>query len=129
MVHVAIMDKETINKILNGSKTIESRFSKNKITPYQKVSIGDTIYLKETGKDIIATFLVDRVVYFDNITPDIMKVIREKYGKFINASDDYWNLKNDTNYGTLIYIKNPISIKPIKFNKKGRAGFVSKNNI
>jgi hypothetical protein len=129
MEHVAIMDKDTINKILNGTKTIESRFSKNKITPYQKVSIGDTIYLKETGKDIIATFLVDRVVYFDNLTPDMMKDIRERYGKSINAPDDYWNLKSDTNYGTLMYIKNPKSITPIKFNKKGRAGFVSKNNI
>lgn len=36
--------------VLNGKKTIESRWSMHKIAPYDKENIGDLILLKETVK-------------------------------------------------------------------------------
>lgn len=125
MNHIAVMDKGTINKVLNGTKTIESRFSKNKIAPYQKIEVGDTIYLKESGGNITAAFTADKVLYFDNLTQKKVNEIRTTFGHLINANNDYWEIKKDANYGTLIYIKNPIRVTPVKINKKGRSGFVS----
>ena len=48
MFHIAILRKKYFNLILSGKKTIESRFSYNKIAPYKQVEVGETIYLKES---------------------------------------------------------------------------------
>jgi ASC-1-like (ASCH) protein len=52
MEHLMIVKKKYFNLIISGKKTIETRWSKNKITPYEKVKIGETILIKESGKPI-----------------------------------------------------------------------------
>lgn len=126
MKHLAIMDKQTINMIMSGEKIIETRFSKNKISPYQKLSIGEKVYLKESGRETIAVFEIDKFIYFKDLNSDKIKLIKSKYNNLVKAPDIYWELKENSNYGTLIYIKKPHKLdKPIKINKKGRQGFVS----
>ena len=130
MEHLAIMDNKTINMILNKEKLIETRFSKNKITPYNKVKPGDLIYLKASGKDITAYFEVDRVVYYENLDASKIDKLKEYFNNLIKAPDSYWQMKLSSNYGTLIYIKNSNNLdKPIKINKKNRQGFVSYSSI
>lgn len=130
MEHLAIMDKQTINMILNGEKTIETRFSKNKISPYNKVKTGEIVYLKESGKDIMASFEIDKVDFYNSLTNDKIKKMKNEFNCFIKAPDEYWYIKSDSNYGTLIYIKNPHKlVKSMKINKKGRQGFVSYEKI
>ncbi|KKQ35404.1 MAG: hypothetical protein US51_C0006G0001, partial [Microgenomates group bacterium GW2011_GWA2_37_6] len=53
MKHLAIFKGDGAEKILTGKKTIESRFSKNKIAPYGVVSAGDLVYMKLSGGAII----------------------------------------------------------------------------
>jgi predicted transcriptional regulator len=125
MVHLAIMDRKTIEMILAGEKVIESRFSKNKITPFNKVSVGETVYLKESGKDIVASFEIEKIIFYDNLIPEKVNWIKEKYNNLIKAPTSYWNYKLSSKYGTLMYIKNTKEIKQIKISKKNRQGFVS----
>lgn len=129
MEHLAIMDRETINKILDGKKTIESRFSKNKITPYNRVKKGEIVYLKESGGDILATFEIDKALFFDNLDNKKILEIKNSYNKSINAPDDYFNYKSNCKYGTLIYIKNPKAIVPITIYKNNRLAFLTVNSI
>ena len=56
MDHVAILRKAKVSRgdnllqdILDGTKTIESRWYVNKISPWDKIKSGDTVYLKEFG--------------------------------------------------------------------------------
>ncbi len=70
--------------VLSGKKTIESRWSMNKVAPYGKVSIGDKILLKETGKDVTAIAIVKDVKYYE-LTPEIVEEIRLCYGKQIGT--------------------------------------------
>lgn len=129
IIHLAIMDKETINMILSGKKTIESRFSKNKISPFNKVTVGETVYLKESGKEIVASFEIKQIEFYDNLTTQKVEYIKKKYNKFINAPDSYWNCKLNSNYGTLMYVENVEKIEPIKILKKGRQGFASYDKL
>lgn len=48
--HIAILRQPFFNMVLNGEKTIESRWSLNKVAPFNKISSGDEILLKETAK-------------------------------------------------------------------------------
>lgn len=130
MEHIAIMNSDVyITKILNGEKIIESRFSKNKITPFNKIKQGDIVYLKSNGKNIMAKFEVDKVLYFENINTIMMEEIENKYNNLIVAPKEYWDYKRGSKYGTLIYIKNPQIIDPIKIIKKNRQAFISVENI
>ena len=124
MNHLAIMDdKKYIDKILNKEKTIESRFSKNKISPYKKIKPNDVVYLKVSGSNkIVAKFEVSKVLFFEKF--DIQD-IKHKYNKFICAPDFYYIKKKYSKYATLIYIKNPCLIEKKEIIKKNRLAFVS----
>ena len=52
MDHLAILAKKRnlLPKIISGEKTIESRWYKFKKTPYNNISIGDTVYFKDSGE-------------------------------------------------------------------------------
>ena len=47
--HLAILAPGWIEPILDGTKTIESRFTKVRCAPYGKVHAGDLVYMKESG--------------------------------------------------------------------------------
>ena len=66
--------------VLSGEKTIVSRWSMNKVAPFEKVNVGDEILLKEFGKDVTATAIVKDVQYYE-LTPEIVEEIRLHYGK------------------------------------------------
>jgi hypothetical protein len=129
MEHIAIMDKPTIDKIINGQKLIESRFSKNKITPYHNIEKDDTVYLKKSGGDITASFKVKDVIFFENLDKNKIEKIKDKYNALIKAPLEFWNLKKDSRYATLIFIRSPKFLKPISIVKKNRQAFVSCNSI
>ena len=68
MNHVAIMNKrfgDLIPKILSGEKKIESRWSKNKISPWNKIKVGDVVYFKNSGGPVVAMAEVSRVEQFE----------------------------------------------------------------
>lgn len=60
MNHLAIIRRNSLDKILDGTKTVESRFSKQ-LPPAWKCEPGDIIYFKETGGDIRCIALVGKV--------------------------------------------------------------------
>ena len=124
MNHLAVMDDiKYINKIVDKEKVIESRFSKNKISPYEKIEPNDTVYLKVSGSNkILAKFEVEKVVFLKDFN---LEIVKNKYNKLICAPDSYFLSKKDSKYATLIYIKNPCLIKPINIIKKNRLAFVS----
>lgn len=110
--------------ILDGSKTIESRFSMNKIAPYNKVNIGDEILLKETGKDVTASAIVKMVKYYE-LTPEIVEDIRIEYGKEIGIDKfEDWQTTLTKKYCTLIWLKDVKRIEPIKVPRSNGAGWL-----
>lgn len=126
MDHIAIMSKDfgnLIEKILNGSKKIESRWSKHKIAPWKKVVKGDIVYFKNTGKQVTACAEVNKILEFEDLNPKKIHKILDKWGK-----EDGINVENFENtykwalskkYCTLIFISNPKRVKPFKINKSG----------
>lgn len=100
MKHIAILRQPFYDMILSGEKTIESRWSKNKIAPYMQVQKEDVIFLKETGKNVTAKAIVEKVEFYE-LTPDIAEEIREKHGKEIGIDKfDDWNKYLQKNFCT-----------------------------
>lgn len=138
MVHIAIMKKSWgfIPKILSGEKTIESRWYKNKVCPWDKINIGDKIYFKNSGEPVAIQVVVSKYIQFSDLTPTKINEILNKYHEEIgiskNEKNNFFEKVKDKKYCILIFIKNPIKTKPFEINKKGfgmMSAWVSVNNI
>ena len=124
MRHLAILRQPFLNMILSGEKTIETRWSMHKIAPYNKLSIGDEILLKETSKDVIATAKVKDFKYFE-LTPHIADEIKQKYGKEIGVYKfENWENYRNKKYCTLIWLENVEKVKPFKVKRSNGAGWI-----
>ncbi len=126
MKHLAIFKGDGAENILNGKKTIESRFSKGKIAPFGIISKGDLVYIKTSGGEIIGQFRVTKVIFFDGLNFEDLEYLKEKYGKEIASDEAYWLKVKDSKYGSLIFIGSCTRFitSPIKVPKKDLRGWV-----
>ena len=124
MQHIAILKQPFFYMVLSGEKTIESRWSMVKVAPYKKVSVGDKILLKETGKDVTATANVKKVQFYE-LTPEIVEDIRIKYGKQIGTDKfEDWKSTLQKKYCTLIWLDEVTPVAPIKVKRSNGAGWI-----
>lgn len=128
---MAIMHKSTIEAILSGKKTVETRFSKNKIVPYCQVSAGDVIYMKLPGGEIVGQCRARKAFYFEGLAPEDVDKIFKDYSKEIsvgNKEEDekYRQEKKNSNFGTLIFISESerFITSPIKIKKRDLRGWM-----
>lgn len=129
--HLAILHKSAIDAILSGTKLIETRFSKAKIVPFGAVSIGDLVYMKAPGEEIIGQFRVKKVFFFEGLDEKDVEKIFTDYGQQISVGsqaedEDYFRQKRDSKYGTLIFIgeSERFITSPIRFKKSDMRGWV-----
>lgn len=104
---------DLIPRILNGRKKIESRWSKNKIAPWDKVKPNDTVYFKNSGGPVIAKAAVSKVLQFDNLNPVKIKKILDKWPLVT------YEWAKNKRYCVLIFLKNPHRVISFKINKTG----------
>ncbi len=124
MKHIAILRQPFFNMVMSGEKTIESRWSMNRVAPFNKVKVGDVIYLKETGKDVTASAKVKQVNYYE-LTPQKVEEIRIKYGKEIGTDKlEDWQSTLQKKYCTLIWLEDVKKIKPVKVPRSNGAGWL-----
>ena len=129
MDHIAIMKKSLnfIPLIIEGTKTIESRWYKNKVNPWNKININDNVYFKNSGELINIKAQVYKVIQYDHLNEVTVKNIINTYGQSIGLNtldqqslETLYNNYSMKNYCILIFL-NEIKIldKPIKINKNG----------
>ena len=127
--HLAILTPGWIELILDGSKTIESRFTKVRCAPFGKVHEGDSVYLKEGGGLVKGIFTVAKVETHENLDKSGIQAIYERCGQDIFCQSftqffppDKWLASK---HATLIYVSNPIEFDfPIPYRQKGRSAWL-----
>jgi len=125
MDHLAIMKKSwgLLPKVLTGEKTIESRWYKNRYSPWDKIKKGDIVYFKNSGEPVTVKAEVSNVLQFSNLNPNKVKEILNKYGikdgLGIDDIDKYYEMFKDKNYCLLVFLDNHEKIKRFNINKTG----------
>ena len=123
--HLAIFIGDYIEKIFRGEKTIEGRFSNNKILPYCAVKKGDEILLKQSGGMIVGRAMVDNALYYEGLDSEAIGKLRKEYSKELRVDDYFWQSKTSAKYASLFFLKNPERfLTPIKDKKKDRRAWV-----
>lgn len=125
-IHLAVMIEPYLSRILGGEKTIESRFSFNKIVPFKKVNEGEIIILKKSGGPIVALFEAGTVRFFEfcNRKETSISSIKEKYNDRLQIEDEFWNTKISSKYATLIDVQNLLRIDPISIKFRNRQSWI-----
>lgn len=125
--HLAILNQPYLNLILNGTKTIESRFSRVRCAPYGVIEKGDIVLLKKNGGPVLGEFTVSKIETFSNLSISEMEGIEKKHGKEIATyiDNDFWGRRQGCKYATLMWVSNVIQYdKPYSYPKKDRRGWV-----
>lgn len=110
-------------KILTGEKTIESRWYKNKYSPWDKINKGDIVYFKNSGEPVTVKTEVFDILQHAGLKPEMVREILQEYGAKnglgINEIDKYYEMFKEKNYCLLIFLKNPEKIEPFEIDKSG----------
>jgi predicted transcriptional regulator len=129
--HLAIFTPTALKQILSGTKTIEGRFSKNRIAPFCQVSVGDLVYIKLAGEEIVGRFIVKKVINFENLDQSDWSVIAQHYAAQLSLAGEQdiqqFRLDHkDAKYATLIFIDQveQFITSPIRIPKSDRRGWV-----
>jgi len=126
--HLAIMRQPFMNNILNGSKTIESRFTKVKCAPYNRINNKDIIIFKESPGNIVAVASIKNVDFYSELDEnDVIRLIQEN-SEALTADDNFIELKKNSKYITFVHLDEIISIPSIKLiGKNDMRGWVILN--
>lgn len=122
--HLAVLNQPYLDRILDGEKTIESRFTINRVAPYKIVQPGDVLFLKESAGYVKGLISVKEVKYFENMVPGEARDLIRLNQLALTVDEAFINLKQNSRYATLIHIGEILSIEPLEITKKDRRAWV-----
>lgn len=123
-VHLAVMQEPYLSFILSGQKTIESRFSINRIAPFNRVRKRDILLLKRSAGEIMGICEVNQV-WFYKLNPNSWTELVDRFSEGICPVDSsFWLSKSRADYATLMQVRHVKPIEGVKFHKADRRGWV-----
>lgn len=125
-LHLAILQPPYLDLIVRGKKTIESRFNIKRAAPFGKISTGDLVLLKETGKPVTYYFFAASVALFD-LTRDPVEFLQQEYSDDIAPQDPeaFWHARESSKYATLVEVGERGSVDPLTVTKHDQRGWVT----
>jgi hypothetical protein len=121
--HLAIFTQPLFQFIIDGKKTVESRFSITRCAPYSQVKKGDVVFAKESGGPVKAIAEVGNVWFYE-LDDDELGVIKTRFGRMLCVNDEFWRSKATCSYATLMCFSKVRPIEPVECEKKDRRGWV-----
>ena len=110
---------------LEGSKTVESRFSRHRIAPYGAVHSGDVVLLKRSAAKTVTGICIVRKVWFYQLNSDKLELIRNYFATALRADDySFWEKHKSARFATLMRIAEVYPLPPIQVPKRDRRGWV-----
>jgi hypothetical protein len=123
-MHLAVFRQPFLSLLLAGKKTIESRFSVNRVAPFEAIRDNDLILLKEASGPVVGIALAGAPGFY-HLDEQAWSMIRMKFATAICATDDsFWEQRAHARYATLIPIKAALKFEPFTIAKRDRRGWV-----
>jgi hypothetical protein len=122
--HIAVMHEPYLSYILDGRKTIESRFSRHRIAPYDQVAQGDIVLFKLVSGPVTAVARVADVAFY-RLDPTAWAAIRDRFSAALCADERFWEDRRHACYATLMRIADTRAIEPLVIDKRDRRPWVA----
>jgi hypothetical protein len=122
-LHLAVCIEPFLRYILDGQKTIESRFSSMKCAPYQSCKLGDVVLLKKAGGPVVGICQIASVRFYQ-LGENSWREIKSFASEICAEDPTFWEAREAASFATLMRIKHVQAINPIKVEKRDRRGWV-----
>ncbi len=127
-LHLAVFVEPYLQYVLEGQKTVESRFSTKRGAPYKRVKEGDIVLLKRAGGPVVGLCEVSYVWCYE-LDPTSWVEIKSTFEKALCASDpSFWEARESASFATLLQIQHVTVIEPVSCMKRDRRGWVVLGN-
>jgi ASC-1-like (ASCH) protein len=124
--HLAVFVEPILQFVLEGKKTVESRFSINRCAPYSVVEPGDVILIKGSGGPVKAVAEVTNVWSYE-LAGSELETIKKRFGTHLWVNDTFWASKANCCYATLMKLSKLRKFDPVPCAKRDRRGWVVLN--
>lgn len=123
-IHLGVFVEPFLTYLLDGQKTIESRFSAVRCPPYNRVAKGDVLLVKRSGGPVVGVCEVGETWSY-LLDPKSWLTIRRDFKDAMCAQDpEFWRSKSGATYATLMQVCNVRAIDPVPWAKRDRRGWV-----
>lgn len=123
-VHLAVFVEPFLRYVLDGSKTVESRFSVNATAPYGRVDRGDVLLLKRSGGPIVGVCRAADAWHYE-LDDAAWAYIRDRFAPALRVDGtDYLDRKAHASFATLIRVDQVLAVGPVGCAKRDRRGWV-----
>jgi hypothetical protein len=108
--------------MIAGKKTIETRFSLNRVAPFEEVEQNDVVLLKRSGGPIVGLALVGQTDFY-HLLPSTWGHVKS-FSRQICADAEFWRVRRDKRYASLMHITDVTPVEPIAIEKADRRAWV-----
>lgn len=123
-LHIGVFVQPYLDYLLQGKKTVESRFSSVRCAPFKCVSQGDLVLLKLSGGPIVGIAEIEHVWSYE-LDPSSWKDIRRHFTQSLCAQDPaFWESRKHASFATLMKIARVSRLPPTFWPKRDRRGWV-----
>jgi hypothetical protein len=122
-LHLAVFVEPYLTYMLEGRKTVESRFTLTPRPPYRRVLAGDLLLLKQSSGPIVGACRAGAVWDYQ-LVPDSWTQIKQDFAAALCAQDGFWDERAKAAYATLIRIESLQVLPPLPVAKRDRRGWV-----
>jgi hypothetical protein len=122
-LHLAVLVEPYLSFILDGQKTVESRFSTRVMPPYGRVDDGDIVLMKKSGGPIVGAFTAAAVWSYE-LDPASWRELRRDFANALCAQAGFWDERAAAAYATLVRVADVRSLPPVTIPKRDRRAWV-----
>lgn len=123
-IHLAVFVQPYLEYLLDGRKTIESRFSAVRCAPFGRVADGDLILIKASGGPVVGVAEIGETWSY-RLDPASWKMIRREFATALCAQDPtFWESRQHAAFATLLQVRRVQRLAPIPWRKRDRRGWV-----
>jgi hypothetical protein len=122
-IHIAVLVEPYLRFILDGTKTVESRFSRNGCAPFERVTAGDVVLLKRSSGPIVGACVISDVWYY-RLTPGTLGEIRQRFGHGMRPENGFWEERADASFASLMRVAEVRPLPEVHIPKRDRRGWV-----
>lgn len=128
-LHMAVFVEPYLRYVLEGRKTVESRFSVHRAPPYGCVEPGDILLIKSAAGPLAGVARVSHVWSY-RLSAQVWAEIRERFGPALCLEDEdaFVSARGHRRFATLMRIADVRPLPPLPVLKRDRRGWVVLRN-
>ena len=124
-VHFAIMNEPYLGALVSGEKTVESRFSRNRIDPWMRVGEDDLVLFARSGGVIAGSFFVKQAMYFDLSMDRVSKLYDYSSQICSWLSPTFWEERAAARFATLLSVADVETCEEFRLRKRDQRAWIT----